>query len=238
MRYILLLIAAVFVAASSFSSVHALTSDEQLIVDRVITRWHARQPASLLEGRTQAILTRINDLQQRARLSAEAGALLAYVEIRLTNILNALQNKPLLPTSRNPTVPNTTTPYSIFPRTMTIPERFDTNPLLIAGTPSPLFWEIRYSISLEPMIITDVFLQASRDSINNQVREFALYDDAGIFIASTMSDGRSVDFTNLNFRREAGSHRFYVALLPYSVDDMYTVAPVTFTLSLQNIYAE
>lgn len=152
--------------------------------------------------------------------------------------MNALENKPLIPTSATTTLPNTTPPSTTFPRTMNIPERFDTNPLLIAGTTSPLFREIKYTISLEPMIITDVYLQTSRDFLDNQIREFALYDETGTFVASTISNGRSVEFTSLDFRREAGSHRFYLALLPYSVDDMYTITPVSFTLSLQHISAE
>lgn len=72
MRYVLLFLATLFVASSSLSFVHALTSEEQLIVDRVITRWHARQPASLLAARTQALLTRIDNLQERTRLTPEA----------------------------------------------------------------------------------------------------------------------------------------------------------------------
>jgi hypothetical protein len=38
------------------------------------------------------------------------------------------------------------------------------------------------------MIITELHLTANRDTINNWVREFALYDENGTFVASTISD--------------------------------------------------
>ena len=132
MKKLLLLAATIFLVGSSLNVTHALTSEEQNIVDRVITRWHARQPADLLVTRTQAILDRIDDIQERARLTAEASMLLNYVEIRLTNILNALANKPLIPTSSTtPTTP-TVPQNNAFPTTLPIPARFDTNPLIIA----------------------------------------------------------------------------------------------------------
>jgi hypothetical protein len=132
MKKLLLLAATIFLVGSSLNVTHALTSEEQNIVDRVITRWHARQPADRLVARTQAILDRIDDIQERARLTPEAGMLLNYVEIRLTNILNALANKPLIPTSSTtPTTP-TVPQNNAFPTTLPIPARFDTNPLIIA----------------------------------------------------------------------------------------------------------
>lgn len=176
------------VGLSSISYTQAFTSEQQTIIDRVVTRRHARQPASVLESRTQKILDRINDLQMRARLTAEAAEILNYVEIRLTNIINALHDRPLIPTTSNTnttTAPSTTT--STFPSTLSIPQRFDTNPLIIAGTTSPLFQEIRYSISTEPMIIDEVSLRVSRDNIQDRVSEFALYDENGNFVASTVS---------------------------------------------------
>ena len=240
MKKLFLLVASIFLISSAVDVTHALTSEEQNIVDRVITRWHARQPADLLVPRTQAILDRIDDIQERARLTPEASMLLNYVEIRLTNILNALANKPLIPTSSssttttNPTVPQSNS----FPSTLPIPARFDTNPLIIAGNTSSLLREIKYSVNGEPMIITELHLTANRDTINNRVREFALYDENWTFVATTTSDWRSVNFDALNFRREIGAHRFYLALLPYTSSELYTVNSVSFTLSLQDLYAE
>ncbi len=238
MKKLLLLAATIFLVGSSLNVTHALTSDEQNIVDRVITRWHARQPADLLVARTQAILDRIDDIQERARLTPKAGMLLNYVEIRLTNILNALANKPLIPTSSttptNPTIPQN----NWFPTTLPIPARFDTSPLIIAWTPSPLLWEIEYSVSGEPMIITELHLNANRDTINNRVREFALYDENGTFVASATSDWRSIIFDTLNLRREIWGHSFYLALLPYTSSELYTVNSVSFSMSLRDLYAE
>jgi hypothetical protein len=242
MKHFFLAILFSIVISSSLFSVHAsfdtFTTTEQNLIDRVVTRWHARQPADQLAARTQTILDRINDLQERARFTERVAAVLNYVEIRLTNILNALENKPLIPTSPNdpstPTTPNSGT----FPSMMTIPERFDSSPLIIAWTTSPLFWEIRYSVSSEPMIITEVTLQASRDNINDYVAEFALYDDDWKFIAKTTNNGRTIEFDSLDLRRETWSHRFYVAVTTYDVDDMYSTAPVNFTLSLQSMAAE
>gem|GEM_PF-7000585 len=192
-----------FIVTSSIAHVEAFTTEEQNIVDRVVTRRHARQPASVLESRTQKILDRINDLQMRARLTVEAAEILNYVEIRLTNIINALQGKALIPTTANTTTtiyPDVTS--STFPSKLTTPQRLDNNSLIIAGTTSPLFQEIRYSVSTEPMVITNVTLQTSRDNIQDRVQEFALYDENGNFIASTISNGRLVNFNYLNLRRE------------------------------------
>jgi hypothetical protein len=244
MKHFFLAILFSIVISSSISATNAsstFTETEQNLIDSVITRWHARQPADLLATRTQAIIDRINNLQERGRFTEKAAMLLNYIEIRLTNILNALENKPLIPTSpiypSDPSLPNT--PNSgTFPSTMTIPERFDTSPLVIAWTTSPLFWEIRYSVTSEPMIITDVVLQASRDTINDYVAEFALYDESGRFIAKTTNSGRTVRFNALDLRRETGSQRFYVAVSTYGVDNMYSTAPVNFTLSLQSIVAD
>jgi len=228
-----------FIVTSSIAHVEAFTTEEQNIVDRVVTRRHARQPASVLESRTQKILDRINDLQMRARLTVEAAEILNYVEIRLTNIINALQGKALIPTTANTTTtiyPDVTS--STFPSKLTTPQRLDNNSLIIAGTTSPLFQEIRYSVSTEPMVITNVTLQTSRDNIQDRVQEFALYDENGNFIASTISNGRLVNFNYLNLRREPWTYRFYVALHARSIDDMYTSSAINFSLSLQTISAE
>lgn len=228
------------VGLSSISYTQAFTSEQQTIIDRVVTRRHARQPASVLESRTQKILDRINDLQMRARLTAEAAEILNYVEIRLTNIINALHDRPLIPTTSNTnttTAPSTTT--STFPSTLSIPQRFDTNPLIIAGTTSPLFQEIRYSISTEPMIIDEVSLRVSRDNIQDRVSEFALYDENGNFVASTVSTyWRLITFDGLNLTRDPWSHRFYVALRARSNDDVYAPSAINFSISLQTISAE
>lgn len=239
MKRIYLLGIVAFFFSSLIWHVSALTPEEQNTVDRIITRRHAHQPASVLAVRTQKILDRVNEIQQRARLTAEAWALLNYVEIRLTNILNALENKPLIPISSTPTDTILPAWQITFPTTLSVPERIDTNPLLIWWTVSPLFREIEYSVTLEPMSITDVTFQVNHDLIENRVREFALYDEHWKFISSTTpTNWRTITFDNLNLRREIGSHSFYLSVLTHSNDDAYTSSPVNFTLSLDTIWAK
>lgn len=238
MKHILLSCLALLLIFSTLSSTQAFTTEQQNTIDRVITRWHARQPESALASRTQKILDRINDLQTRARLTAEAGALLSYVELRMTNILLALDNKPLLPMTPWTTTPSLPASSLTFPATMKIPASFESTNLLIAGSVSPLLREIKYAISTEPMIIDQVVLQASRDDISDRVREFALYDEQGYLVDTAYAVDRTINFDNLNFRRETGSQRFYLALSTYTTDTLSNSTPATFTLSVQDIFAE
>lgn len=89
MKKIFLLIATLVLL--SVSMTHALNETEINVIDQVITRWHARQPQNTLISRVTSILTRIDDIQSRARMTQRTSEILEYIEIRLQKILVAAQ---------------------------------------------------------------------------------------------------------------------------------------------------
>lgn len=210
---------------SLVSVTFALTETEENTIDRVITRWHARQPEDKLVWRVNDLLNRINAIQARARLTQTWAEVLNYIEARLMRILNAATGTWTTVVTQNPIVYN-----NAFPSSITIPTQRETKPLLLQWWSATIVAKVDFVVTLEPMIIETVNLYTSNNLLPEYATEMALYDEQWKIVATSTVTSDVISFDNLALEKKPGSHHFYVSLLPWLNDTPTASWPITFTI--------
>lgn len=211
----------------------ALTETEENTIDRVITRWHARQSENQLVWRVNVLLNRINEIQARARLTQTWAEVLNYIEARLMRILNAATGTWTSLITENPVVYN-----NAFPSTITIPTQRETRPLLMLWWEAKPIAKLDFVVNTESMIIETVTVYASSNQLPEYTQQAALYDEWGNFIASSYVTSDTIIFDNLSFERKPWSHQFYVYVLPANNNSYIPYTPITVTISSFGLVAK
>lgn len=218
---------------SLLSVTFALTETEQNTIDRVITRWHARQPENVLVWRINTLLNRINTIQATARLSQTWAEVLNYIEARLMRIMNAATG-----TWTTVTTPNNVVYNNAFSNPIALPTQRETRPLILIWWPATLVAKIDFVVTWEPMIIETVNLYSSNSLLPEYVNEMALYDQQWRIVATTTVTSEVITFNTLSLEKQPWSHEFYIAALPWSNDAQTSRAPINFTISSFGLVAK
>ncbi len=218
---------------SLVSFTFALTETEENTIDRVITRWHARQPEDKLVWRVNDLLNRINAIQARARLTQTWAEVLNYIEERLMRILHAATGTWTTVVTQNPVVYN-----NAFPSSITIPTQRETRPLLLQWWSATVVAKVDFVVTGEPMIIETVNLYTSNSLLPEHATEMALYDQQWTIVATKTITSDVISFDNLALEKKPWSHQFYVSLLPWLNDAPTANAPITFTISSFGLVAK
>lgn len=203
----------------------ALTETEEITIDRVITRWHARQPEDKLVWRLTTLINRINDIQARARLTQKSAEVLNYIEARLLRILNAATG-----TWTITIIPNHIVYNNNFLNTVTIPTQRETKPLLTLWWTAKPIAKLEYAVSTESMIIETVNIYSSTNQLPKYTEQVALYDELWNFLTSSYVTSDIITFDNLSLEKKPWSHQFYVYLLPSNNNSQTPYTPLTFTI--------
>lgn len=225
MKKILLsiVVLSLFMVSSSF----ALTNKESEVIDRALQRRIQKQPTASLITSIQAVLSRIDTIQMTARMTEKTAEIFSMIEQKLISIEENMQG-----ITAN-TVTNTSMPSS-----QTIQNTTDTSVVLLAWTSSEAFWHIEFSTRYEAMIIKELRIQASTDTITEYVSELWLYDETWKLIGTTLVSWKEILFSALNTELQPGSHDRYIALRSTNPDQYTNSNSTNFTLQLQGILAQ
>jgi len=201
-----------------------------------------------LKTRIPNVLQRIDYLQTHRTLDQKMGAVLGYVEYKLTLLYAQIApNQSDYYTSNSTYSPyNTYSPYTpninplstYLPTTISRPTRFAQDQLLVGGLSSVLNQQFEFSVSSEPMRISSFTLRSNISNLDEVLDEVGLYDENGRLIATATPINNLVTFRNINTQLEIGSHEWYLAALPQLIGRNYPGVMSTFTLSYNSIDAE
>lgn len=216
-------------------NIHQETLMQQ--VDRIIDVRYASLSSYERVSALENILTRIDRIQKRNSYSQETGALLSYVELQITHLLEQARTQSRY--DRYPDYPNYNYSYSRnLEQRLSVPSYIESSYSIPWGGNSWLIRRLDLGVNREPIILNELTFRSSRDELSSYIWLVWLYDDQGYLIATATPDYDEIVFTNLDLYLEQRAHELYIGFTTYRVDDRPTEDPYTFTLRLADVDAE
>lgn len=216
-------------------------------LDKFIDTRADNHTTSRLKVNIPTILKRVDYLQTHRTLDQKMGAVLGYIEYKLTllyaqvapNQSTYYTSTSSYPPYTNPYyTPNTNSLSTYLPTTIARPTQFSPDQLLVGGLSSVLNQQFEFSVSGEPMRISSFTLRSNTSNLDDVIDEMGLYDEQGRILATATPINNLVTFRNINVQLDLGSHTRYLAALPHLIGHNYPGVMSTFTLDYDDIDAE